>query len=246
MERLNVKSLNGIDLAEALATLRRQSSAFNDASAPLAQQIRATAIPPSAAPPHYFEEEDSEFDVTFSLDGDLLADDMSTAAGQIVASAPYERDGFDLEDVPDFDAAPVPGAHPPREGQMPAGSSANDMVEAPGGTRVPRAVQIINQLRATARGGAPTGQQRNAYRNIILDELGELAAKTLVTSLWRVPAERLGSEQLDALLSWGKQDTFGDEAPLVLEALRAESERVARPPQALRRPPGHSAPSGGK
>jgi hypothetical protein len=68
--------------------------------------------------------------------------------------------------------------------------------------------------------------QKSAYRNIIQNELGEQDARALVQGLWRAPAERLGAEQLDALLSWGKRETFGEEAQLVLAELRAE--RVSR------------------
>jgi hypothetical protein len=90
-------------------------------------------------------------------------------------------------------------------------------------------LELIGQLRATAKGSNPTSQQRIAYRNIIQEELGEQPAKALVAGLWRVPAERLGAEQMDALLSWGKRDTFGEEAVEVLAALRAERDRKGAP-----------------
>jgi hypothetical protein len=86
-------------------------------------------------------------------------------------------------------------------------------------------MQIIGQLRQAASGGTPTSQQRVAYRNIILHELGDQSARALVQGVWRVGADKLGAEQLDALLSWGKRETFGEEADLVLKALRAEREK---------------------
>ncbi|MGO8948591.1 MAG: hypothetical protein ACLQUY_13210, partial [Ktedonobacterales bacterium] len=247
MERLNVKSLTSLDLREALAKLRSQSlpSAGNVANSTNSfgggpsSALAAAPSPPLPPPlPRYFEEEDNEFEVTFSLDGDL-PEEIADLADPLFPKTTDEKDEFDLEDVPDFDivppsqvaapatkrpAAPKPSAFRaaaedslvaslPKETTMDAGRS--------------QALQIIGQLRATSKGGVPSSQQRIAYRNIILQELGEQTAKTLVTSLWRVPVERLGAEQLDALLSWGKRETFGGEASLVLAALRAERQRGA-------------------
>ncbi|HLJ81710.1 MAG TPA: hypothetical protein VKT52_09515, partial [Ktedonobacterales bacterium] len=76
-------------------------------------------------------------------------------------------------------------------------------------------------------GGAPTTHQRSAYRNVVVNELGEPETVALVRGLWRVNPERLGPEQLDALISWGKRDTFAEEAADVLAALRAERQQAA-------------------
>jgi hypothetical protein len=118
--------------------------------------------------------------------------------------------------------------------------------------------QRVTQLRTIRGGGAPTTHQRTAYRNIVVNELGEPEAVALVRGIWRVNPERLGPEQLDALISWGKQDTFAEEAAAVLTTLRAERQQAtasedasasgstphptprARPPQPPR------APSGGR
>jgi hypothetical protein len=173
--------------------------------------------PPQAppAPPRYFEEEDDgDFEVTFHLDD--------------------ESDELDLEDVPDFDAVTppppplraVPAAKRPAAAKPVPHGAGEGPAEEPAATgQKSSTLELIGQLRATAKGSSPTSHQRTAYRNIILEELGEQPAKALVAGLWRVPAERLGSEQMDALLSWGKRDTFGAEASEVLAALRAERER---------------------
>ena len=166
MEKLNVKSLKGLNLREALEMLRRQALGGVSSRAP-----------------YYFDEEDSEFEVTYQLDDDA--------------------NPSDLESVPDFDAIPSP--------------QAVEVGEARG-----RALQIVGQMRKASGGGTATSMQKSAYRNIIQNELGEQDARALVLGLWRAPAERLGADQLDALLSWGKQETFGEEAQLVLAALRAE------------------------
>src|SRR5262249_56818828 len=84
-----------------------------------------------------------------------------------------------------------------------------------------RGVELLGTLRAAKAGGVPASQQRTAYRNIVVRELGEEKARTLVQGLYKAPPERLGPEQLDALVSWGKQETFAEEVELVLAALRA-------------------------
>lgn len=106
-------------------------------------------------------------------------------------------------------------------------------------------MQIIGHLRKAAGGGTPTSQQRVAYRNIILRELGDQSARALVQGLWRVGADKLGAEQLDALLSWGKRETFGEEADLVLRALQVEREQKSPDSDAETRPPRRAAPPRG-
>jgi hypothetical protein len=220
MERLSVKSLQGIDLLESLDTLRRQMARQGGGEPVVSSSPPPAAPSPEApvAPPRYFEEEDDgEFEVTFHLDD--------------------ESDELDLEDVPDFDAVTpppplqeVPSAKRPVPAKPAAHGSGEDSLQesAPSGQKS-STLELIGQLRATAKGSNPTSHQRIAYRNIILEELGEQPAKALVVGLWRVPAERLGADQMDALLSWGKRDTFGEEAAEVLAALRAERSRPATP-----------------
>ncbi len=249
MDKLNVKSLTGVNLREALETLRLQPGQSSENPSRGTGQPPAAAAPARAsAVPRYFEEEDSEFDVTFSLDGDVLDGEIESA-NSVHARVPDFGDEFDLEDVPDFTALTPPPqvTAPGKTGQLEVSGKAGEsrFSESFPDSGRSQALQIISQLRAAAKGGALTSQQRSAYGNIILQELGELAAKTLVTGLWRVPAERLGAEQLDALLSWGKRDTFGEEASLVLEALRAESERATRRPGTAGRTPSARPPTGG-
>jgi hypothetical protein len=198
MEKLNVKSLKGLNLREALEMLRRQSLGSANQARPEAPAERSAPppVPLPTTPPHYFDEEDSEFEVTYQLDDDA--------------------DPSDLESVPDFDAM-----------------SPSMTVEA--GEARGRALHIVGQMRKASGGGAATSMQKSAYRNIIQNELGEQNARALVLGLWKAPVERLGAEQLDALLSWGKQETFGEEAQLVLAALHAERSSHGSPPASASR-----------
>ncbi len=254
MEQLGVKSLSGLNLREALEMLRRQtlrsgnpgnsaaSSAPAAASTPpaTASSSRAASATLPSTPARYFEEEDDDLDVTFSVDGDDVLEDEFVASGESIDAGAMPDDGFgddddafDLDDVPDFGALPAPPAAPASRSAArrtaPATPPAEELEEIAmppaqpvNGDMRARALQIIGHMRGIASGGTPTTQQRAAYRNIVVSELGEPEAKALVQGLWRVSAERLGAEQLDTLLSWGKRDSFREDAALVLAALRAE------------------------
>jgi hypothetical protein len=85
-----------------------------------------------------------------------------------------------------------------------------------------RGEELLAEMRSARGGGAPSRQQQMAYRNIVVHELGEEKATALVRGIWKTTTDKLQTEQLDALLSWGKKDTFAEEVALVGNALRAE------------------------
>lgn len=158
-----------------------------------------------------------------------------------------DLDDFELDDVPDFGPPPAPVRAAPARTAPPAptapaapptarrGAAARASAAAPEEEEAPAQVpatevrslgmQRVGQFRAVRGGGAPTGQQRMAYRNIIVRELGDGDARALVQGLWHITPDRLGGDQLDALVSWGKRDTFAEEAALVLAVLQEERER---------------------
>ena len=261
MERLRVRSLEGLNLREALEALRRQMLRDGETMPTLpSTPAAAPKNPPSAAPastsPRYFEEEDD--DVTFTMDGDdALAEefDPDEVAGMPGGSSSEAAEDLedledldalgddDLDDVPDFGPPPSAAhashaAHPPARRSAPAkaapaSSPPPSATEEPSVGAQPAAsdasptARRIAQLRTVRGGGAPTTHQRSAYRNVVVNELGEPEAVALVRGLWRVNPERLGPEQFDALISWGKRDTFAEEAADMLAALRAERQQAA-------------------
>lgn len=242
MQKLGVRSLEGLNLREALEALRRQSlrPGQGEAPAPVAPTHRSLAPKSSRSepvreePPHYFEEED-EPDMEFAV-----ADDEEPEDGLPYDGAPnaWDDDSDELDDVPDFGPPPTnrraPAARPaptpisarPTRGPSSGALSSPDEQASPAGGEGSRATELLARLRAAQGGGSPTTQQRTAYRNIIVQEVSETQAAALVRGIWRVTPERLGPEQMDELLSWGKQDTFSDDAQLVLAELRAERERA--------------------
>ena len=244
MDRLGVRTLEGLNLREALEALRRQA-VQSDTPLPFAPPFRRPVAPddsPASAEPRYFDEED-DLDVTFSVDGE---DGAEEEFASYATGGPHDRDDLDPldeieeldldDDVPDFGPPPsaargsssAPRRHtaaPPAAAPVPDVASPGAALAGASGDRA-HALQLVGQMRSARGGGAPSGYQRTAYRNVIARELGEPEAAALVRGLWRTTPDRLSGEQLDALLSWGKQDTFGEEAALVLAELRAERERA--------------------
>jgi hypothetical protein len=233
MERLGVRSLDGLNLDEALEVLRRQLVRDDAAPSQSAPRSPSTSAAPTAAPAAparavappepeparagtFFDEED-DFDVTFAVPGDEPDDDefdldesaANATDGLADVDMAGELDLAGLEDVPDFSeptAAPTAGAQ--------------------GATRAvrqrARAREVLAKLQAAPAGGTPSRLQLSAYTNIVVGQLDPARAATLAQGVWGAAADRLGTDQLNALIQWGKEDGFAEEAPNVLALLRAE------------------------
>jgi hypothetical protein len=92
----------------------------------------------------------------------------------------------------------------------------------PGLAQRTRVREVLERLRAEPPGGVPARDQLTAYRNIVVRELGAQQASALIQGIWRAQPERLGTDQMYALISWGKTDGFAEEARTLLALLRAE------------------------
>jgi hypothetical protein len=223
MNRLEVRSLSGLNLREALETLRRQ--ALHEGTAPMAptaihapEEAMGNALPLGAG--RFDEEDDDEAIVFLEKGADLEGEGEDTSAmpRSIPGTDRYGPDeSDDLDDVPDF--GPPPGSR--ARAVEPASSGARHASARPE-QETTRAAQLIGKLRATHPGGIATADRQGAFANIIVAELGEPNATALVRGLWKLSPERLGPEQLDALIRWGKDESFAEEADEVLATLRAE------------------------
>ena len=244
MDQLKVRSLEGLNLREALESLRRQmlGATANPEPEPepeMESEPVSAAEPPVDAASRYFEEEDDET-IFYSADEDDDAFDeditLPTAGlAPITANGAASGNGddavmdeldeeLDLEDVPDL-APPSPA--PRRRAAPPAPpAAAPETPAAPASGARSQAMQLIGKLRAATGGGPASDYQRNAYRNIVEAELGKTQATALVRGLWRTAVDRLSAGQLEALIRWGKEEVFAEEAALVLAALRAEQRRA--------------------
>jgi hypothetical protein len=183
--------------------------------------------------PRYFEEEDDAADMTYTFDEQDLA---TEATGYGAAEYTTDDDLLDeLDELPDFGPPPPvmdPALAPARQDGRTAAADTTPVADDAAATATAaveasnRATRIITGLRGMHGGGAPTTQQRTAYRNIVVAELGEPKVKSLVAGVWRTTPEKLGPEQLDALISWGKRETFAEDVDMVLVGLRAEREKT--------------------
>jgi hypothetical protein len=250
MEKLGVKSLAGLNLGEALEMLRRQAlrDGVGTPPAPAAPPSASPAAPaaatpssPAPTPPRYFEEEDDEATVSFTEEED---DD-------------FEDEAYDaLDDVPDFGAPAEPLADEPPAAHMTTTPQTPSTPAAPteAAPAEDRAARILAHMRSVRGGGVPNSQQRTAFKNIVLAELGESKAKALIAGIWNTAPEKLGPEQLDVLNNWGKRDTFAEDTELVLAAIEIEHDRTeaeadgspsAAPARGSTRRTSRAAPTGG-
>ena len=249
MERLNVRSLNGLNLREALDLLRRQlvREGAADVEPPAAAPAPVAAAPPTTpdelpAPigtSRFDEEDDStEFELSYPDPEDLPSDDYfageddfsafettpeatseATSKATPARPAPSAAPSGPLSDVPDLDdllGSPTTAATPPA---APTTPKEEEEAVDPATAHVRG---LIAGLRAAHPGGQPTEQQRRAYRNIVIDQLGETKAASVARAVWNLTADKLGPEQFDALIRWGKEDAFAEEVEDVLALLRAE------------------------
>ena len=249
MDRLGVRSLEGLNLREALESLRRQLLGESSTEPEIEPEIelepapRATTSPATAtaATPRYFEEEDDET-ILYSMDDEdeLIEDELvseggavETASGETPDALDALDDDVDLDDVPDLTPPPATRQRSAPVARQPAATMRKTPVPEPtpasepastGGARA-HAMQLIGKLRAATGGGPASDYQRNAYHNIVEEELGKAQAVALVRGLWRTTADRLSAGQLEALIRWGKEEVFAEEAAQVLATLRAEQRR---------------------
>jgi hypothetical protein len=254
MERLNVRSLNGLNLREALDLLRRQVLREGGASAD--PEPTPDAMPGAMPAPigrARFDEEDEEddapdFELSYPDPDDLPSDDDYSGEDDFAPleavpeatparRAPTAAPAAPLSDVPDLDdllGAPQPATSPADTAGVAPATPAADPATA-------RAREVIATLRAAHPGGQAVAQQRMAYRNIVLGQLGEAKTASVVRAVWGITPDRLGPEQFDAFTRWGKEDAFVEEAEDALNLLRAEwiaqqAQQAAEPPSGATRP----------
>jgi hypothetical protein len=262
MDRLGVRSLEGLNLREALESLRRQllgASAYAEPEpepeqdfAPEPVNGASTTVATPSATPRFEEEDDETIFYALDEDDELIEDDFAPApagngANPVASDDALDEtetdddddddddvDEIDLDDVPDLSPPPAPArsrattagrktTSAARETPSPAQDAAS--ASRSSGART-EALRQIGKLRSATGGGTASEYQRNAYRNIVENELGRSRAVALVRGLWRTTADHLTAGQLDALIRWGKEEVFAEEAEQVLAALRAEQERA--------------------
>jgi hypothetical protein len=267
MEKLGVRSLSGLNLREALESLRRQALLDGAAPAPNSAQSAPASAPPPASPLAFEEEDDSdafasepEMELSYPDLGDLPDDDAEdeedlyeeeSGAAPTAPAAPMPPAVTPDLNALRRDARLTPASKLPAPAQRRSGPLSQDtgIAETPAPPLTPapppeetpaqRAERMLAELRATPAGGVATKHQRDAFANIVVSELTEKGAAALTSAIWDTLPGKLGPEQLDALISWGKRDHFKDEAREVLRLAKKVGAQPSAPQEepAAQEPP---------
>jgi hypothetical protein len=90
-----------------------------------------------------------------------------------------------------------------------------------------RARTLISRLRESRGATTANSARLQALENVIGDQISKQALHELVAGLWEVQSMRkLKVDQVEALISWAKEDDFANEVEAVLILL--EEENYAR------------------
>ncbi len=87
---------------------------------------------------------------------------------------------------------------------------------------------VLSRLREARGSGAASPSRLTAMNNVISGQISDQQLQQLIQGVWEVNSEKkLKNDQVEALVYWGKDDNFIEEAELVL-ALLAEDNNYAR------------------
>lgn len=198
VKALGVKTLRGMDLAQALAELR----ALHASPAPAAPPGATTpsAPPPatptkqkaSPAPAHAFAEEIGPYDTVSD------ADDLAELDEPDFGAISDEQHTFDEGEAESAPTSPAVAASQP----------APETAPSPEAQRQVAAQQRLRQLRSLHSGGADaTPELRQALKHVFLDYLGIQTATEVIKAVWQMaPGEKLNAPRTRALVEWGKED----------------------------------------
>jgi len=226
MEMLKVKSLStGLNLREALERLRSLVAQKNASSVVQLEESVESEIGPEQpevhreSPPSSTSVSISPATETQTEQSSQIADDQTSQVGgsqqeghqsQIIemrVSAPVrfdEEEDPEEEDLEDF--------HLPREFTS---------------KQLEYARNKISELRESQGASIASPKRLQALNNVVGDQISQEGLQGLIFGIWGVPIlKKLKMDQVEALISWAKQDDFIDEVEAALTVL--EEDRYAR------------------
>jgi len=221
MERLGVRSLDGLNLGEALEQLRHQLLRDrNNVSSPpgAAGDAQAgTGRTGPAAPRASVSRGPTGLSRSARMDQASGAEQGSVADVPLLEVRPEVARYFEEEEAPEHPREAPIGRHAPHvvAERAAAPESAHPVLAS---MEMVRAKNQLNKLREI-RGSptAPSAHQLRAFTNIVVGQLQPGPTRALLQRIWRVSApDKLTSEQIQALIEWGRQDEFEQEAQRVL------------------------------
>jgi hypothetical protein len=229
MERLGLRSLDGVNLRQALEQLRlqllheRPASAGGagapgedvGGSAPDNPPARGTALPQTGAPPR---RPSPELKHTAPL--------AQAAPAERPVLRPLPERGLlaDEEDQP----ADVPA--PERDAPRSARARAPMPIPIRGERTMSalqervRAQALLERLRRIkGRLNPPSSDNLKAFRYVVEEQIGAEKTAALLQVIWNVPLpEQLSPDQVAECIRWGKDDHFEDEVDMLLKLMAAE------------------------
>ncbi len=225
MNLLNVRSLSTINRREALVQLQSLVShgAQTTGAAPSAAQKEQDGEPASPLPPQerpntptngQFIPTPEPVQVSASAHGPR--EDMEASENNNVIEMRVNRPakGFDEEvnpgeedELEDFDDLDLPRDFSPQQ--------------------LERAADIIRELRESQGAAVASPKRLQVLNTIAISQVSEEQLQDLAGGVWNIPTlKKLKVDQVEALISWAKQDYFVEELEAALAVL--EEERYAR------------------
>jgi hypothetical protein len=242
MDLLRVKSLSGINLREALENLKRivaqnaqggtatpQQPQNQGQQASTVREARPVVSPPvsnnvsSVPPPTPLSQP------TASKGQEAAIDELRTRPiGGASEDLEQEREMNVIElRVPPPPTQPVRGFD--EEDELEDLEETDNLKLAPeiSPEQLGRAREKINALREMQGATVASAARLQALRNAADDEVSDEQLQELAVGIWNIQTlKKLKKDQVEALISWAKEDYFLDEVKAVLMVL--EEERYAR------------------
>jgi hypothetical protein len=241
MDLLRVKSLSGINLREALENLKRivaqnaqggaatpQQPQNQSQQASTVREARPVVSPPvsnntSSAPPPA-----PPSPSTASKSQDEAIDEILTKPALGALEDPEQERGMNVIDL--RVSQPVqPARGFDEEDDLEDLDEADNLSLAPeiSPEQLNSAREKINALREMQGATVASAARLQALRNAADDEVSDEQLQELAVGIWNIQTlKKLKKDQVEALISWAKEDYFLDEAEAVLMVL--EEERYAR------------------
>jgi hypothetical protein len=199
MDKLNVKSLNGVNLREAFEQLQHLANRQEGRAAPAeqgpagaeseAQVVRASSPAPGLA--------------TSKPGSDILEIKHAVVREMPPAQAFDEE----LDDV-EFDLE----LDEDEEGEYSSELTENERDFAE---------NMLSKLREARGSSVASAQRLQALNNVVGEQLSKEQLLELIQGVWNISTlNKLKNEQNEALISWAKQDAFVEEAEVVLALLQ--------------------------
>jgi hypothetical protein len=220
MQILNVKTLQGINLRDALdrikAVVVQRNAAGGQTVPPGAGGVRPDPVPAPQTPTQSAAVSRSANNTGAERPAPVVEEGEEEDARIIELRIPtrgFDEEESEPEDEPEAEAEGMPDYLEQEQEFAP------HILE--------HAREMISQLREHQGASAANAKRLQVLHNVADTQVEEDQLQQLVSGIWNIPTlKKLKVDQVEALISWAKQDDFVEEARATLFLL--EEERYAR------------------